>query len=495
MRILVDLIVLLYLVTILWLAVYGINSLINTLLYLRAKKGTTTGDAPISDGDWPRVTIQLPIFNEKYTVERLLRAVMELDYPAPALQIQVLDDSTDDTAELVGRLVPKYRGRGVNVELLHRNNRAGYKAGALAEGLSTATGEFIGIFDADFVPTRDWLRKTVPQFKDASVGCLQTRWGHTNRRYNSLTAAEALAIDGHFLIEQTARSSSRLFLNFNGTAGLWRRACIEQAGGWQSDTLTEDLDLSYRAQLLGWRIEYMPDVVVPAELPSQVEAFKKQQFRWAKGSFQVVRKMLPRVMRRKDLPLHVRLMAALHLTGYMVHPLMLLMLLLTLPVGLVAPMAFRIFPFTFIAGFGPPLMYLVAAGPGSPSLRERARLIPLMTITGFGISLSTTLAVLQGLTGTGSSHFVRTPKLDQGDVQRRRPIDRAYLEPVSRLVWAELGLGIYALYTGLTLAPWVGWDVMPWMMIYTLGYFYIAGLNLIQHATQRLKQAARLVPE
>lgn len=493
MNVIIVLVVFSYLATLLLLAAYGLTSLINTVLYLKAKRRPKQPAAPYPEGEWPPVTIQLPIFNEKYTAERLLRAVARLDYPAECLQIQVLDDSTDDTSELVAGIVGKYRAQGRNIQLLHRANRHGYKAGALSDALPAATGAFIGIFDADFVPDADWLRRTVPMFRDPNLGCLQTRWGHTNRKYNSLTQAEALAIDGHFLVEQAARSSSGFFLNFNGTAGLWRRACIEEAGGWQSDTLTEDLDLSYRAQLKGWRIGYLPDVIVPAELPSQVEAFKKQQFRWAKGSFQVVRKMLPKIFRRKDLPLRVRLMAALHLTGYMVHPLMLLSLLLTLPVGMLAPIAFKIFPFTVLAGFGPPLMYLTAAGRTSPSFSERLKLIPLMTITGFGISLSTSLAVLQGLTGTGGGHFVRTPKLNQGNVQLHRTFDQSYLEPVSPMVWAELALGIYALYTGVSLAPFVGWGLLPWMMIYAMGYFYIAGLNLVQHAPPVLRRVGRAV--
>ena len=479
---LILLIALVYLVVLLWLAMYGVSNLINALLFLRVKR-TLKPKAPARPPkQWPAITIQLPIFNEKYTVERLLHAVTELEYPADRLQIQVLDDSTDDTAQLVSGLVERYKAQGVNIEWLHRTNRAGYKAGALSEGLKTATGEFLAIFDADFVPTADWLKKTVPLFADRRLGCLQTRWGHTNRKYNSLTQAEAMAVDGHFIVEQTARSRHDLFLNFNGTAGLWRRACIEDAGGWEWDTLTEDLDLSYRAQLRGWKIGYAPDVVVPAELPAEVEAFKKQQFRWAKGSFQVVRKILPKVIRRGDLPLHVRLMAFLHLTGYMVHPLMLCLMVLTLPVGLLIPDAFKVFPFSALAGFGPPLLYLISASRQTPKLAERVRLLPLMTITGFGISLSTTIAVLEGLMGKGSSAFVRTPKLNLGNgptkIQR---IDRAYTQPISPLVWAELALGTYALLSGVILGGYLGWGILPWMSIYTLGYFYIAGLNLMQH--------------
>lgn len=470
-----------YLIIILWLALYGINNLVNAILYLRIRKTIKQKQDVSPPNIWPPVTIQLPIFNEKYTVERLLSAVTRMDYPAGRLQIQVLDDSTDDTVELIHRLVDEYKAQGINIEWLHRTNRKGYKAGALDAGLSGATGELIAIFDADFVPKPDWLKKTVPLFQNSALGCLQTRWGHTNRKYNSLTRAEAMAIDGHFIVEQAARSSNDFFLNFNGTAGLWRRACITDAGGWEWDTLTEDLDLSYRAQMRGWKIGYVPDVIVPAELPSQVEAFKKQQFRWAKGSFQVVRKILPKVFASKDIPWTVRLMAFLHLTGYMVHPLLVCLLLLTLPVGLFIPFAFKIFPFSVLAGFGPPFLYLVAAAPQTPPLRERLKLIPLLTITGFGISLSTSIAVMEGLMGKGGN-FVRTPKLNLPNTQgRHKMIDRTYVQPISPLVWGEIALGFYALLTGYILAGYIGWGIIPWMLIYMIGYFYIAGLNLIQH--------------
>lgn len=470
-----------YLSVILGLALYGLNSLYTALLFLFHKRNSKRR-AMSSPKTWPAVTIQLPIFNEKYMVERLLRAVTNLDYPSEQLQIQVLDDSTDDTVQQVSQLVREYQERGVNIQHIHRTNRKGYKAGALDFGLHRAHGELIGIFDADFVPNRDWLKKTVPLFQDQKLGCLQTRWGHTNRKYNSLTQAEAMAIDGHFVVEQAVRSSNDLFLNFNGTAGLWRRTCIDDAGGWQWDTLTEDLDLSYRAQLRGWKIEFLSDVVVPAELPAQVEAFKKQQFRWAKGSFQVVRKILPRVFEHSGLSLKVRFLALFHLTGYFVHPLMVALLLLTLPVGLLAPETFKVFPFSFIAGFGPPLLYIVASAPRVPPLGERLKLIPLMTIMGFGISLSTTIAVVEGLLGKGGS-FIRTPKLNLSNSHAHtRVIDRSYREPISPLVWGEVALGLYAIITIVVLGLRNGWGIAPWMMVYALGYFYIAGLNLMQNS-------------
>ncbi len=470
-----------YLMVITGLAVYGLYSLITTVLYLRTKTSTQQVEKLPELKAWPPVTVQLPIYNEKYMVKRLLRSVTRLDYPADRLQIQVLDDSTDETAEIVRQLVQKFRSKGINIEWIRRIDRKGYKAGALGEAFNSASGEFIAIFDADFVPKPDWLRKTVPLFQNENLGCLQTRWGHTNRKFNSLTLAEAIAIDGHFVVEQTVRSKNDFFMNFNGTAGIWRRTCIEDAGGWQWDTLTEDLDLSYRAQMRGWKFDFLQDVVVPGELPSQVEAFKKQQFRWAKGSFQVVRKILPKVFLQTGLPLKKRLMALLHLTGYFVHPLMILSLLLTLPVGLLVPNTFKIFPISMIAGFGPPLLYLTAKASQVPPVRERLRLLPLLLIMGFGISLSTTIAVIEGLTGKVGA-FVRTPKLNQGN-NRKTPqkIDRAYLPPISPVVWGEIALGFYALISIFILAPQIGWGIAPWLLIYMVGYFYIAGLNLIQH--------------
>jgi len=412
-----------YLLVVAGLALYGLHNLVTTFLFLRSKSQFKRKKSVHPPKEWPFVTIQLPIFNEKYTVKRVLYAVTRLDYPANRLQIQVLDDSTDSTAQLSRQLVEEYKSRNINIEWIHRNNRQGYEAGALSEALCSATGEFVGIFDADFVPKPDWLKRTVPFFRDRKLGCLQTRWGHTNRNYSILMQAEAMAIDGHFVIEQTVRSGNDLFLNFNGTAGLWRRSCIEDAGGWQWDTLTEDLDLSYRAQMCGWKIGYVPDVVVPAELPSQVEAFKKQQFRWAKGSFQVVRKILPKIIKRSDLPRQLRLMAFLHLTGYIVHPLMLILLLLTLPVGILEPGTFKMFPMSFLAGFGPPLLYLTANASLNIPWRERLKLLPMLVIVGFGISLSTSIAVLEGLVDKKNRRVDTHPKIQPGQLSQKRKKD------------------------------------------------------------------------
>ncbi len=475
-----NLIVLLaYALCLIGLAVYGLHTLGLTLIYLRSSP-----DAPdprehaTSPSTFcPSVTVQLPVYNERYTIERLIDAVVHLDYPRDRLQIQVLDDSTDLTTAIAQRAVARYQAQGVNIQLIHRTERTGFKAGALAAGLESATGELIAMFDADFVPAPDWLRRTVPAFRDPRLGCLQTRWGHLNRAYNALTRAQALGIDGHFVIEQTARARAGLLLNFNGTAGLWRRACIEDAGGWQMDTLTEDLDLSYRAQLRGWRIGYRPDVVVPAELPAQLDAFKRQQFRWAKGSLQTARK-LAREVWRADLPRHVRLVALIHLTGYAVHPLMLLTLLLALPVGLWAGSALRIFPWFTLAAVGPPLLYSLSRTEETPRLRDRLSVLPLLTLLGFGISLNNTVAAVQALTGR-SGAFQRTPKFNLRD-REGSWATTVYALPRNPVVWGELLLATYALSTIVLLWDRHGWAILPWMSIYAAGYLFVAGLSFVQ---------------
>jgi len=258
---------------------------------------------------------------ELHTVERLLNAAAGLDYPRDRLEIQVLDDSIDATRRVAALTVARLQRQGIDVVHITRPDRAGFKAGALATGLAEAKGELIAIFDADFLPPPDFLRRVVPHFADPTVGCIQTRWGHLNRDYSPFTQVQALGVDGHFVVEQTARSRAGLFINFNGTAGVWRRACIEDAGGWQGDTLTEDLDLSYRAQLRGWRMGYLPDVVVPAELPAQISAFKRQQARWAQGSIQTALKLLGPLLRSAQ-PWSVKLEGVVHLTSYLVHPMM-----------------------------------------------------------------------------------------------------------------------------------------------------------------------------
>ena len=291
---------------------YGVHRYFIIYLFLKNRKREPVPAARFEH--LPVVTVQLPIFNEIYVVERLLSSVSELDYPRDRLQIQVLDDSTDDTREITADCAAELRERGFDVELIHRTDRTGFKAGALERGLATARGEFVCILDADFVPPPHLLRKTVDFFTDPKVGMIQTRWGHLNRGYSLLTRVQAMFLDGHLVLEQTARSRSGRFFNFNGTAGLWRKSCIEEAGGWQHDTLTEDLDLSYRAQLAGWKFVFLPDVVTPAELPVDMNGFKSQQHRWTKGSIQTCKKLLPAIWRSK-LPLPIKVEATGHLVS------------------------------------------------------------------------------------------------------------------------------------------------------------------------------------
>ncbi|MBI1878794.1 MAG: glycosyltransferase, partial [Chloroflexi bacterium] len=308
-----SILIAIYIITAVWLAIYAFNAWVLTALFLKHRRTLLWFPPLEARSKLPSVTVQLPIFNEALVVERLIDAIARLDYPAHLLQIQVLDDSTDETSEIALARVVEHRRLGLNIELLHRSDRTGFKAGALKNGLETATGEFIAIFDADFVPEPDFLKRTVPHLAaNPQLGFVQTRWGHLNRHYSYLTATQALAMDGHFGVEQTARNRSGLMMGFNGTAGVWRRACIETAGGWQGDTIAEDLDLSYRAQLSGWSCLFLPDVVAPAEIPPQLAAFKRQQFRWAKGSIQCLKKLGWQVC-RASLPWPVKIQALIHL--------------------------------------------------------------------------------------------------------------------------------------------------------------------------------------
>jgi cellulose synthase/poly-beta-1,6-N-acetylglucosamine synthase-like glycosyltransferase len=471
------LIEIIYLTAFLSIALYGYNSLILSILYLLKRKDSPKLEVSSLSFNIPKVTIQLPIFNEKYMVERLLFAITNLDYPADKLQIQVLDDSTDNTAQLTSNLVDYYQMRGINIVYVHRSDRSGFKAGALDFGLKTATGEFIGIFDADFLPPPDWLKRIIPYFQNRNLGCVQTRWGHLNANYSSFTRALALAIDGHFVVEQTARARTELFMNFNGTAGLWRRSCIEDAGGWKADSLTEDFDLSYRAQMKGWKFEYLPEIVVPAELPIDVESFKRQQYRWAKGSFQTVRKLLP-VLFTSDQPVYVRFMGMLHITAYIAQLLMVVLLLLALPVSLYAPQILKVFPLTMLASFGPPLLYLLSRSEAAPHWYDRLRLIPLLVIIGFGTSLNNGIAVLAGLFSRKTGTFVRTPKLNI--YEHQQVMDKNYRFRISPIVWGEICLALYALTTIVILTPSQGITGVAWVGVYACSYIYIVGLNLLQ---------------
>ena len=412
----------LYLFALVSLFAYGMNCYLLMIFYRRNRRQALIRHENIkkdfyqnvSAANWPRVTIQLPIFNECYVIERLIESVCRLDYPKELLDIQVLDDSTDETVNIAQAAVADMRHQGFDIVYHHRRDRIGYKAGALKEGLKTAKGELVGIFDADFVPNPDFLKESVPYFMDSKIGMLQTRWGHINSDYSLLTRAQSMGIDGHFGVEQASRAWSGFFMNFNGTAGVWRKKTIEDAGGWQSDTLTEDLDLSYRAQLRGWELCFAPSVVCPAEVPVTINAFKSQQHRWAKGSIQTAKKNLVQLF-RADISFLVKIQAFLHLTHYMVHPLMLTVVLTSIPMlysqWFFDHLAFPIMVFTLLclATCGPSTMYLFSQRVLYPDWKRRIKYLPFLMCLGTGIAVNNTKAVLEALLNIESG-FIRTPK-------------------------------------------------------------------------------------
>ncbi len=463
-----------YVISAALLAVYGYNSLILAWIRVRRHRPLSIKDVP-ADYDWPQVTVQLPIYNERHVAQRLIEAIGNLDYPRQRLHVQVLDDSTDVTTEIVASAIRQATSQGLDIVHIRRPDRVGYKGGALEYGLASAKGDYIAIFDADFLPPPSFLKEMVPYFDDdPRIGCLQARWGHLNSGFSWLTRAQANGIDGHFIVEQEVRSASNVFLNFNGTAGIWRKACIRDAGGWHHDTLTEDLDLSYRAQLRGWKIRFIPHVVAPAELPVHINALKRQQFRWAKGSIQTARKLLGQLW-NSEYPLHVKIEGSIHLTNYIVHPLILLNLALTLPlVSSQSPLLWITPLFTF-AALGPVIMYWVAMGYQGKSNLEKVSNLALLVVLGMGLSLNNSRAATEALLGRKSS-FLRTPKFN---IHGRNKTLRAseYILPSDPNAWVEILIALYA--SGLLVYVLTNgvWSLVVWLLLYACGYGYIASLN------------------
>ena len=455
------------------LATYGFNSLIMVLLYLRHRHDHQP-PPPLTNA--PPVTVQLPIYNEFHVVERLIDAVTPMEYPRDKLQIQVLDDSTDVTTALAQARVDYYHQQGFDIALIHRSDRTGFKAGALQRGLETARGEVIAIFDADFVPHPDFLQRIIPCFQDhPRLGLVQARWGHINADYSPLTRAQALALDGHFVVEQTARQRSGLFMNFNGASGVWRKTCIEEAGGWQGDTLSEDLDLSYRAQLAGWEFLYLRDVVSPAEIPPQITAFKRQQFRWAKGSIQCLLKHWRTLMRGRR-PTFVRLQGLIHLSNYLIHPLMLILLLLTLPLMLGQhKMGLPLF-YLGLGSLGPPLLFALSQWDIYTDWRRRLAYFPLLVLLGTGIALNNTLAVGEAL-ARRPNRFQRTPKFGL-EKRADRWADSPYALSISWMTLGELLLGLYSLMTAIVALAQGNHYALPFLLLYLGGFGYVAALGV-----------------
>ena len=498
MKILEYLLLITYLTALFSLFIYGMNCYFLMIYYRmnRAKalrhheevKNKFRQNLPRTG--WPRVTLQLPVFNERYVVERVVQSACTIDYPKELLEIQVLDDSTDDTVEIVNAVVEKMGTQGFDIVHLQRKGRAGYKAGALKEGLKSAKGEFVGIFDADFVSSRDFLKETIPYFIQPKVGMVQARWGHLNFDYSLLTRAQSMGIDGHFGVEQAARAWGGLFMNFNGTAGIWRKKAIEDAGGWQADTLTEDLDLSYRAQLKGWQMEFAPGVVCPAELPVGMNAFKSQQHRWAKGSIQTAIKNLGKLL-RAHIPWLVKIQASLHLTHYLVHPLMITVVLTSIPMlftqwFFVTPShPLLILTFFCLATFGPSILYVYSQRILYPDWKKRVRYMPFLMCLGTGIAVNNTKAILEALCGFRSG-FIRTPKYG---IEKRgeRWHGKMYRIPFNLVSILELVLGIYSL-TGLVLFVCLKkFFIGPFLLIYTVGFFYVFCLSVAHSHGQAKK--------
>ncbi|NPV08464.1 MAG: glycosyltransferase [Anaerolineae bacterium] len=468
-----------YLLAALLLATYGFNSLVLTALFLRHRRGSRAEEPRW----WPSVTVQLPVYNERWVVRRLLEAVSRLDYPRDRLQIQVLDDSDDYTHAMVDSMAARLRRRGLDVTVLHRTERSGYKAGALANGLASARGEFIAIFDADFVPPTNWLRRVVPYLAaDRGLGFVQTRWGHINEGYSVPTRAQALALDGHFVVEQPARQRSGLLMNFNGSAGIWRRRCIEGAGGWSARTLCEDLDLSYRAQLAGWRGLYLPEVVVPAEVPPTVSAFKSQQRRWATGSVQCLRYLAGPVLRSR-LSLGQKVESLIHMGGYLGHPLMLVLLLVSLPLLLLdGGLRFHL-TFLGLASLGPPTLYILSQAMQGGAGWRRLAYLPVLVLLGTGLAVSSTRAVIRALRSDGGA-FERTPKYSlvgrRGDWRGRH-----YVVGADSWTLGELGMAAYALVAIAVAASRGSVYAIPFLALYAAGFLYVAASSLSEARAER----------
>ena len=447
------------------------------LVFLSSRRKETY---PTGVFDEPTITIQLPIYNEKYVAARLVDAVCAMDYPKEKMKIMVLDDSNDETVELLEKLVIHHKKNGYDIVHVRRENRIGYKAGALKHAMKFTTTEFVAIFDADFTPPTWYLKKAIPHFVNGKIGLVQCRWGHLNENYSALTQAQALSLDFHFLIEQKAKSNSHLFMNFNGTAGIWRKECIDDAGGWHTATLVEDLDLSYRAQMKGWKCVFLPNIVVDAELPVQMNGAKRQQFRWAKGSIQCAVKLLTNILVKRKVAVEAKLQAFVQLTRHIVFPLMLIQFL-TLPILLASEVNLYIvsvIPAITIAAYlamGPGAYLFVIHRLWKDDWKTKAKALPYLLVYSIGMSVNNTVAVFDAIIGK-KNEFLRTPKygiINKSDDWR----DKAYNLPFTRTTLLEIFFGVYGIL-GVFVAIFTNNPVFaPILGLHAVGFFYIAHMS------------------
>jgi cellulose synthase/poly-beta-1,6-N-acetylglucosamine synthase-like glycosyltransferase len=477
-----------YFAVMILLAIYGLHRYTLVYLYYKHRKQYRP-DPPTHFDELPSVTVQLPIFNEQFVVDRLLEAVCAMEYPREKLEIQVLDDSTDETQQVAAGLVERYAALGHPIQYIHRTNRHGYKAGALDAGLKIAKGQFIAIFDADFVPPPDWLMNVIHHFSEPEIGMVQTRWSHLNREYSMLTQIEAILLDGHFVLEHGARARSGDFFNFNGTAGMWRREAITDAGGWQHDTLTEDTDLSYRSQLAGWKFKYLPEIECPAELPIEMTAFKTQQARWAKGLIQTSIKVLPMMFRSKA-PRKVKIEAIYHLTANLSYPLMVIMTALLIPAMICRfyqgwfQMLLIDFPLFAASTFSISVFYLASQRVLFPKSWMRSFwYLPFLMALGIGLTVTNTRAVMEALLGIKSA-FARTPKYR---VARKGEKSQAakYRKRLVLAPWIELLIGAYFLLAIFYTFSNHNYFTAPFLILFVVGYWYTGLMSLLQGRFER----------
>ena len=480
-----------YFAVMILLAIYGVHRYTLVYLYYKYKKNYNP-EPPSHFSELPRITVQLPIYNEQFVIERLIEAVCTMQYPKDKLEIQLLDDSTDETQQVAADIVERYAALGHPIVYIHRTNRHGFKAGALDEGLKVATGDLIAIFDADFVPPSDWLMKVVHHFAEPAIGMVRTRWTHLNRDYSLLTQVEAILLDGHFVLEHGARARSGDFFNFNGTAGMWRREAISDAGGWQHDTLTEDTDLSYRSQLAGWKFKYLPEIECPAELPIEMTAFKTQQARWAKGLIQTSIKVLPFIF-RSNVPRRIKIEAVYHLTANLSYPLMVVMTALLIPAMIVRfyqgwfQMLIIDVPLFMASTFSIAVFYVVSQRELFPKSWMKTFLyLPILMALGIGLTVTNTKAVMEALFGIKSA-FARTPKYSVAKKGEKSKAGKKYRKRLLLTPWIELAIGAYfALAIAYTFSN-NNFFTAPFLILFVLGYWYTGLMSLLQGRFERWK--------